>query len=105
MNRESSRNSPSALVRHFLCLNFHPIKEYLDQSQVQKRQVGKSRPNWDANLKSAKPTDVKEPEPQPIVEEKIEEKPKPKVEVKSVLVQTLGSFHRLDSHDFDRSLD
>ena len=82
-------------------------QEYLDQSQVHKRQLKKSKPNWDANLKSVeKPTIVEKPIEQPVEKsvlkpvEKLVELPmeqpieksidKPKIEVKTVSVQTLG---------------
>ena len=51
-------------------------QEYLDQSQVQKRQVHKNKPKWDAQLKSAQ-----------IAEEPVEQATQ---EVKSVSVQTLS---------------
>ena len=79
-------------------------QEYLDQSQIQKRQLKKSKPNWDANLKSVtveeKP--IEQPVEKPVlkpVEKPVEvpvdkpiEKPveKPKIEVKTVSVQTVG---------------
>ena len=79
-------------------------QEYLDQSQIHKRQLKKSKPNWDANLKSV--TIEEKPIEQPVeksvlksVEKPVElpveqpvEKPidKPKKEVKTVSVQTLG---------------
>ena len=71
-------------------------QEYLDQSQIQKRQLKKSKPNWDANLKSVtveeKP--IEQPVEKPVLKpvEKPVEVPveKPKIEVKTVSVQTVG---------------
>ena len=57
-------------------------QEYLDQGQIQKRQIHKNRPQWDAQLKSAH---IEEPVKQEIKQEK-----STPVQVKSVSVQTLG---------------